>query len=83
MLLDRCKLSQRFLDMKDHRAVASHSCDFSLQDDLADAVTIQSLLHNFPSYHWNFFALANNYIADIRFRRIDTHPQRHSHYASI
>ena len=49
MLLDRCKLSQRLLDMKDHRAVASHSADFSLQDDLAGAVTIQSLLHSFFS----------------------------------
>ena len=35
--------------MKEHRAVASHSADFSVQDDSAGAVSIQSLLHFFLS----------------------------------
>ena len=30
--------------MKEHRAVASHSADFSVQEDSAGAVSIQSLL---------------------------------------
>ena len=35
--------------MKEHRAVASHSADFSVQEDSSGAVSIQSLLHNFIS----------------------------------
>ena len=45
MLLDRCKLSQRILDLKEHRAVASHSADFVVQDNKSGSVSIQSLLH--------------------------------------
>ena len=45
MILDRCKLSQRILDLKEHRAVASHSADYVVQDDESGSVVIQSLLH--------------------------------------
>ncbi len=45
MLLDRCKLSQQILDLKEHRAVASHSADFVVQDSLSGSASIQSLLH--------------------------------------
>ena len=45
MILDRCKLSQRILDLKEHRAVASHSADYVVQDDESGSVDIQSLLH--------------------------------------
>ena len=45
MLLDRCKFSQRILDLKEHRAVASHSADFVVQDNKSGSVSIQSLLH--------------------------------------
>ncbi|KAK0510273.1 hypothetical protein JMJ35_007667 [Cladonia borealis] len=48
MLLDRCKLSQRILDLKEHRAVASHSADYVVQDDDSGSVDIQRLIriHN-------------------------------------
>lgn len=45
MLLDRCYLSQHILDLKEHRAVASHSADFVVQDNKSGSVSIQSMLH--------------------------------------
>ena len=45
MLLDRCKLSQQILDLTEHRAIASHSADFVVQDNLSGPVSSQSLLH--------------------------------------
>ena len=45
MLLDRCKLSQQILDLTEHRAIASHSSGFVVQDNLSGPVSSQSLLH--------------------------------------
>ena len=45
MLLDRCKLSQQILDLKEHRAIAGYSSSFAIQDESSGPISIQSLLH--------------------------------------
>ena len=45
MLLDRCNLSRQVLDFTKHRAIASHSSGYAVQDNSSGPFSIQSLLH--------------------------------------